>query len=235
MSDTPEAPDWWRATNGKWYPPELFTGPPELRPTVQADPHHVEPRAADPQQDEVPPRRRLAVIVIAAVVVVALVAAGAFVLLGGDDDTGAGDDAPTAGSTSTGPVQISGTIALSSSAPPAAAVPTSCDGWATLLRVEIKGAGGTALTTFQPDVHKGGDAKEADGLQTLSCTFAYRANVPAESSYDIGVISVRDGGRPMLVETIEGADKGTLGAPEMALSYSCDGTSATNCGFRRSS
>lgn len=190
----------------------------------------------DPREDEVPPRRRLAVIVISAVVVVALVAAGAFVLLGGrDDDAGTGDDAPTAGSTSTGPVQISGTIALSSSAPPTAAAPTSCDGWATLLRVEIKGAGGTALSTFQPDVDKGGDAKEADGLQTLSCTFAYRANVPAESSYDIGVISVRDGGRPMLVETIEGADKGTLTAPEMALSYSCDGTSATNCGFRRSS
>ena len=32
MSDTSQGPGWWLASDGKWYPPELWTGPPALRP-----------------------------------------------------------------------------------------------------------------------------------------------------------------------------------------------------------
>ncbi len=32
MSDTSQGPGWWMASDGKWYPPELWTGPPEARP-----------------------------------------------------------------------------------------------------------------------------------------------------------------------------------------------------------
>ena len=32
MSDTSEGPGWWLASDGKWYPPELWTGPPAQRP-----------------------------------------------------------------------------------------------------------------------------------------------------------------------------------------------------------
>ena len=32
MSDTSQGPGWWLASDGKWYPPELWTGPPGSRP-----------------------------------------------------------------------------------------------------------------------------------------------------------------------------------------------------------
>jgi Domain of unknown function (DUF4190) len=32
MSDTSQGPGWWLASDGKWYPPELWTGPPSARP-----------------------------------------------------------------------------------------------------------------------------------------------------------------------------------------------------------
>ncbi len=32
MSDTSQGQGWWLASDGKWYPPELWTGPPEARP-----------------------------------------------------------------------------------------------------------------------------------------------------------------------------------------------------------
>jgi Domain of unknown function (DUF4190) len=32
MSDTSQGPGWWLASDGKWYPPELWTGPPAARP-----------------------------------------------------------------------------------------------------------------------------------------------------------------------------------------------------------
>ena len=40
MSDTSQGPGWWLASDGKWYPPELWTGPPEARPggAVSQDP-----------------------------------------------------------------------------------------------------------------------------------------------------------------------------------------------------
>jgi Domain of unknown function (DUF4190) len=32
MSDTSQGPGWWLASDGRWYPPELWTGPSALRP-----------------------------------------------------------------------------------------------------------------------------------------------------------------------------------------------------------
>jgi len=32
MSDTSQGPGWWLASDGKWYPPELWTGPPVSGP-----------------------------------------------------------------------------------------------------------------------------------------------------------------------------------------------------------
>jgi len=32
MSDTSQGPGWWLASDGKWYPPELWTGPPTSAP-----------------------------------------------------------------------------------------------------------------------------------------------------------------------------------------------------------
>lgn len=32
MSDTSQGPGWWLASDGKWYPPELWTGPPNTGP-----------------------------------------------------------------------------------------------------------------------------------------------------------------------------------------------------------
>jgi Domain of unknown function (DUF4190) len=32
MSDTSQGPGWWMASDGKWYPPELWTGPPSTSP-----------------------------------------------------------------------------------------------------------------------------------------------------------------------------------------------------------
>jgi hypothetical protein len=32
MSNTAQGPGWWFASDGKWYPPELWTGPPSSRP-----------------------------------------------------------------------------------------------------------------------------------------------------------------------------------------------------------
>jgi len=31
MSDTSQGPGWWLASDGKWYPPELWTGPPAIQ------------------------------------------------------------------------------------------------------------------------------------------------------------------------------------------------------------
>jgi hypothetical protein len=32
MSDTAQGPGWWLASDGRWYPPELWTGPPNTGP-----------------------------------------------------------------------------------------------------------------------------------------------------------------------------------------------------------
>jgi uncharacterized protein DUF4190 len=36
MSDTAQGPGWWLASDGKWYPAELWTGPPGTRPDAGA-------------------------------------------------------------------------------------------------------------------------------------------------------------------------------------------------------
>jgi uncharacterized protein DUF4190 len=36
MSDTSQGPGWWLASDGKWYPPELWTGPPNSGPAGAA-------------------------------------------------------------------------------------------------------------------------------------------------------------------------------------------------------
>jgi hypothetical protein len=38
MSDTSQGPGWWLASDGKWYPPELWTGPPGSGPFPAAGP-----------------------------------------------------------------------------------------------------------------------------------------------------------------------------------------------------
>lgn len=41
MSDTAQGPGWWLASDGKWYPPELWTGPPNTGPAgVSATPSY---------------------------------------------------------------------------------------------------------------------------------------------------------------------------------------------------
>jgi len=50
MSDTSQGSGWWLASDGKWYPPELWTGPPGTGPVGSAPGNPVVP----PQQDQVP-------------------------------------------------------------------------------------------------------------------------------------------------------------------------------------
>lgn len=243
MSDSPEGPNWWRATDGRWYPPELFTGPPELRPGATAD-HTSDGTAPDETRPESRPepapgggaaRSRSLVLVIAAVVVVVALA-GAWVLFGGGDDTA--DDEPTAspGSTSEGPVRVAGTIALSSSVPAGTTTPKSCDEWATIIRVQIQDAAGTSLSEFFPTVASGGTADRAeDGTESVECSFDYRADVPADPTFSVALIDVRGGGRMMMVETVDGAETGDVDGPAMQLSYSCSGSGGgTACNFNRS-
>ena len=46
MSDTSQGPGWWLASDGKWYPPELWTVPPLTGPAVQQDAPSVHPGQA---------------------------------------------------------------------------------------------------------------------------------------------------------------------------------------------
>lgn len=48
MSDTPRGPDWWRASDGRYYPPEATPGPRAPSRPPQ------EPRPADPETDRPP-------------------------------------------------------------------------------------------------------------------------------------------------------------------------------------
>ena len=50
MSDTSQGPGWWLASDGKWYPPELWTGPPLSGPAVPQ-----EAPSAYPGQSGAPP------------------------------------------------------------------------------------------------------------------------------------------------------------------------------------
>lgn len=52
MSDTSQGPGWWLASDGKWYPPELWTGPPGSGPPAQSG---TAVPAADPTSSPVQP------------------------------------------------------------------------------------------------------------------------------------------------------------------------------------
>lgn len=51
MSDVPEAPGWWQASDGKWYPPEQFSGsvpPPQAPPAGYGSAPATQPPAFPP-------------------------------------------------------------------------------------------------------------------------------------------------------------------------------------------
>jgi uncharacterized protein DUF4190 len=52
MSDTSQGPGWWLASDGRWYPPEQWTGPPESAPPTIAPPTIAPPTM--PAQTTVP-------------------------------------------------------------------------------------------------------------------------------------------------------------------------------------
>lgn len=60
MSEQPLGPGWWQASDGRWYPPEQWTGPPGTRPPISAGPEATTtpaagtPTAATPERAEVP-------------------------------------------------------------------------------------------------------------------------------------------------------------------------------------
>ena len=57
MSDTSQGPGWWLASDGKWYPPELWTGPPNTGPG-RSDGAAGANRLARRRPTRQPPRRR---------------------------------------------------------------------------------------------------------------------------------------------------------------------------------
>src|SRR5580692_8329821 len=57
MSDTSQGSGWWMASDGKWYPPELWTGPPTQAPSgpaAQASPQASPEQPAYPSQSAYP-------------------------------------------------------------------------------------------------------------------------------------------------------------------------------------
>ncbi|MGO9854735.1 MAG: DUF4190 domain-containing protein [Acidimicrobiales bacterium] len=48
MSDTAQGPGWWLASDGKWYPPELWTGPPEAGPAGMSPAQPSSPASPGP-------------------------------------------------------------------------------------------------------------------------------------------------------------------------------------------
>jgi hypothetical protein len=47
MSDTSQGPGWWLASDGKWYPPEQWTGPPNTNPLGNQTGRPSEPSVTD--------------------------------------------------------------------------------------------------------------------------------------------------------------------------------------------
>lgn len=256
MSDSPQGPHWWRATDGRWYPPEQFTGPPELRPggdpaapapeqpaqvAQPAQPAQPEPAAVQPAQPEPPSEpaaaataptappapnygRRRALVAVAVLALLIVAAIGIWWVVGRGD--GAPDEpAATAGSTSTGPVRVAGTVRVESSVPVSQIAPTNCDEWSQLLRIQILDPTGTQLTEFPPaptDASEGVESTREEGTKSLACDLEFAANVPAGSGYDVVLLNVRDGGRPTLTEPVEGAEEGEVEVPALRLGYACD-------------
>jgi hypothetical protein len=57
MSDTSQGPGWWLASDGKWYPPELWTGPLSARPAgapYGATPYTAAPSGSPPTYGATP-------------------------------------------------------------------------------------------------------------------------------------------------------------------------------------
>jgi hypothetical protein len=52
MSDASQGPGWWLASDGKWYPPELWTGPPVSAPTTSPGPAYPGQAAPYPGQGD---------------------------------------------------------------------------------------------------------------------------------------------------------------------------------------
>lgn len=50
MSDVPQGPGWWQASDGKWYPPEQFqaTTSPPVQPTFEQPSGFTQPAAGGP-------------------------------------------------------------------------------------------------------------------------------------------------------------------------------------------
>lgn len=232
MSDSPQGPNWWKATDGRWYPPELFTGPPELRPGAQdgpstpTEPSTPQQPADEPEpEDQAPPgtRRPPVVVVVGVVAALLLLVAGAWWLLGGDDSA-EDDEAANGGSTSTGPVSIVGTLKVDSSVAIGEIAPNNCDEWSQLLRVEIQTPSGTPITAFAPTPVEPAEADRSEGGATLSCELDYGAQVPADSGYVVVVRNVRDPGRPPYSEPLDGAEEGEVEVRDLAMTYTCDPT-----------
>lgn len=63
MSDTSQGPGWWLASDGKWYPPELWTGPPltgpafpQSAPGVYPGQAGAPPSTGAPYGGQIPPQ-----------------------------------------------------------------------------------------------------------------------------------------------------------------------------------
>lgn len=54
MSNTSQGPGWWMASDGKWYPPELWTGPPEANPAGPSVPSQTQAPAQPSAQPTYP-------------------------------------------------------------------------------------------------------------------------------------------------------------------------------------
>lgn len=77
MSDTPQSPDWWQASDGKWYPPQTHAGGPSaLPPPVVV----IEQRK---RRGCLTPFFLPSLLVLGAIVMIAVIAA---VVAGDDDD-----------------------------------------------------------------------------------------------------------------------------------------------------
>lgn len=234
MSDGPQGPGWWQATDGRWYPPEQFTGPPELHPAGgQHDPGPTDgPDDHDPEPSARRPGRPIVLLAVAVAVLLgaAAVAVGARWLF--DDDESDVTDAPDRSeSTSTGPVQLGGDLSLEARVPAGAIAPTSCDQWGEVLRVEVQSPSGAPLSTFAPTVLTERDEERTEELRTLSCEFDFAADVPGAGGYSVAIIDIRAGARPSVTEDVDGADDGGVSVPTIRLTYDCD--TAGVCALRR--
>ncbi|MGH9245590.1 MAG: hypothetical protein ACRD29_14990 [Acidimicrobiales bacterium] len=97
MSDYPVGPDWWQASDGRWYPPQTRPQQPLQPPAPQGGyAGYQQYQPTQPMPPAAPPPKSKAPLVVALVVVVALIAgAVGFLLIRDGDDGEAADDATT--------------------------------------------------------------------------------------------------------------------------------------------